>query len=214
MSSNLTEKSFPASVQFPSGKKIRYKTIAEDFTELNRFFFEYLTSFSIPVAFKEKFAENVLSMHEHLPYTFYLKVSNNLDTAAANTFGKNLWEPFPMPVIEYVHFGNGENIISQNHIVSLDIALIEDLKYMNRACTKINAVMKSFFERRNFSLVSFGCFFGKSENKVVLCGDFAPPYLQVIQTPELSSVEQNYFNFDDAAQLKNYVNLLLNAIKS
>ena len=52
------------------------------------------------------------------------------------------------------------------------------MKLIIRICSKINAVLKSFFERRNEILAEISCHFGKHEDKVLLIGDFSPASLK------------------------------------
>jgi phosphoribosylaminoimidazole-succinocarboxamide synthase len=207
-------KEYPGSLQLPTGKKIRYKTIAEDFTELNRFFLEYIASFNIPVALQGKVDDKTLLFAEAIPYQFLVKISNHLDPRTSAAFNKPAWEQYPIPVIEYTLSEPGYEPALQNQIISLGLAPVEELKFMNRLCTKINAVMKSFFERRDAALISFCCQFGKSEDKIILTGEFTPPCIRAIPNAELPTAGENFFQFEDAAQLKKYVEFLLGAIKA
>ncbi len=208
------EKTFPGFMKTGSGKKIRYKTLAENFAELDRFFLEYLGSFNIPVVFQKKADSTGLQFGECQPYPFSVRISNHLDHRAATLFGKAPWEQYPIPVLDYF-YGDVENTqISQNQIISLGLAPVEDLKFMNRLCTKINAVMRSFFDRRDASLIRCRCAFGKCEDRIVVCGEFIPPYFQVIGNPEFAGAGERYFDFEDAAHLKKYVDFLLNATKA
>jgi hypothetical protein len=208
------EKAYPGSLSLPSGKKIRYKTLAEDFAELNRFFLEYIASFNIPIALQGKRDDKTLIFSETTAYRFLIKSSNYIDPRTAGLFGKPAWEQYPIPVLEYALPEPGYEAITQNQIISLGLAPVEELKFMNRLCTKINAVMKSFFDRRDASLISFSCQFGKSEDKIILTGEFAPPWLQAAPVATLNSTGETFFQFEDAAQLKKYIEYLLSAIKA
>lgn len=208
------EKAYPGSLTLPTGKKIRYKTLAEDFAEFNRFFLEYIASFNIPIALQGKLDDKTLVFSETTPYRFLIKSSNYIDPRTAELFGKPAWEQYPIPVLEYSLPEPGYEAITQNQIISLGLAPVEELKFMNRLCTKINAVMKSFFERRDAALISFSCQFGKSDDKIILTGEFAPPWLQAMPVSALSMTGENYFQFDDAAQLKKYIEYLFSAIKA
>ena len=211
---NPAERTYPGFIQTASGKKIRYKSLAENFSELNRFFLEYIGSFNIPVAQQKKSENKTPPVTECQPFSFFVRITNHLDHRAANLFGKGPWEQYPIPVIEYSIGDCTSTPVSQNQIISLGLSAVEDLKYMNRLCTKINAVMRSFFERRDASLISFSCSFGKLDDKIVVCGEFTPPFIQVIGNPEFLNAGPNYFDFEDAAQLKKYAEFLLGATKA
>ncbi len=205
-------KTAPSSIQLPSGKKIRYKSLPEDYTKLNRFFFEYLTSFNIPVLYEGVNDDGSILLTDHVQYPFFVRVINHLDSANALIFGKNTWEPYPLPVFEYGLNDLINTPISKDQIISIGLASVEDLKLMSRLCTKINAILKSFFERRNSTVFSFSCLFGKAGEKIAITGDFFFPMLQIINNPDMTETGADYFLLDDSAELKKHVEFLLNSI--
>ena len=207
-------KVFPAVVETVYGKKLRYKNLAEDFTAFNQFFFEYLNTFNIPTVFVEKTDSITLRYSRHNLLLFYVRISNYVDEHYYKVFSKPLWDAYSIPVIEYYHVNYPLTVISQNHIIALGLTGVDELKLINRLCTKINAVLKSFFERREQYLVSTDCFFGKTNDKFVVCGEFNPLHLRYIDRNDMQNATENLFDFRDSNRLKKKSENLLSIIRT
>ncbi len=88
------------------------------------------------------------------------------------------------------------------------------LKLINRICSKVNAVLKSFFERRNFCLAEVTLGFGKHEDKIFLVDDFTPRSLKIIPSDKESKKYLDPYKLDTAAEVKNYTDHLLNLMSA
>jgi phosphoribosylaminoimidazole-succinocarboxamide synthase len=80
-------------------------------------------------------------------------------------------------------------------------------------CSKINAVLKSFFERRNSLLAEVTCHFGKSEDKIFLVDDFTPASLKVLPLNQNDRYPDPY-KFGTSAEIKQYTDHLFNLMSS
>ena len=125
-----------------------------------------------------------------------------------------MWDPYAIPVLEYFTAAPSEEMITQNHIVAAGLAEVESLKTMGRLCTKINAVLKSYFERREFALISFDCYFGKSADKLFLCGEFDPFHVRLIGKNDMSSATEKIMIPSKSAELKKLSEDLLTIIRT
>jgi phosphoribosylaminoimidazole-succinocarboxamide synthase len=56
----------------------------------------------------------------------------------------------------------------------MGLATPEELKLINRMASKVNVVLKSFFERRNLKLVDFTLEFGRQSGKILLGDEISP----------------------------------------
>jgi len=59
-------------------------------------------------------------------------------------------------------------MINPSHAIALLLVTLEEIQTIERLTSKINAVLKSFFQRRNFRLVDLALEFGRSKDKLVL----------------------------------------------
>lgn len=114
-----------------------------------------------------------------------------------------------LPVFEF-HYGCGkESMISESHLLAFNLCNPEDMKLITRICSKINAVLKSFFDRRNETLAEVCCHFGKLEDKVFLVGDFSPASIKIL--PKDENVKwTNPYKLSTSTEIKKYTEHLFN----
>jgi phosphoribosylaminoimidazole-succinocarboxamide synthase len=195
--------------QITDGKKVKVKEIGKKVALTNAFFFDYLKEYHIPTAFLRKDGENSLKFSTYLEYPFRIKILNSADKRNSKIFGMKEGSELNLPIFEF-HYGCGkESVISESHLIAFDLCNPEDMKLITRICSKINAVLKSFFERRNETLAEVCCHFGKYEEKVFLIGDFSPASLKIF--PKDESVKWiNPYKLSSAAEVKKYTEHLFN----
>jgi len=191
------------------GKKVKVKELGKKTALTNAFFFDYLKEYHIPTAFLRKDGESSLKFSTYQEYPFKVKILNLADKRNAKVFGMKEGAELALPVFEF-HYGCGkESIISESHLIAFDLCNPEDMKFITRVCSKINAVLKSFFERRNEILAEVCCHFRKYEDKVFLIGDFSPASLKIF--PKDESVKwTNPYKLATAAEIKKYTEHLFN----
>ncbi len=115
---------------------------------------------------------------------------------------------FNFQYLEY-HYGNSkDSVITESHIISFNLCSFEDLKLINRLCSKINAVVKSFFERRNLALLELTCRFGKFEGKIYLIDDFSPLSIKISSSKTEEKLPDPY-KIETASQMNKYSDFLL-----
>ncbi len=193
--------------------KIKSKNLGEKFAHLNSFFFDYLKGYHIPTAFVKSENKNTLKFikHERLPFT--IKILNIVDKRTAKIFSKKENEILNFPIFEF-HVGNGkDSLVSESHLVSFDLCSVEDLKLISRICSKVNAVLKSFFERRNTILAEVSCAFGKNDSRLFLVDDFTPRSLKILPVED-DKKWSNPYKLTTAPEIKKYTDLLHNIMSS
>ncbi len=192
-------------------KKIKVKDIGIKTCELSHFFFEYATGFQIPTAYVKKDDKSILKFVNHKPFPFTLKILNRVDKRIAKIFGLKEHSELKLPVFEF-HYGEGKDtLISESHLISFDLCNQEEMKIILRISSKVNAVLKSFFERRNEILTQLSCTFGKFEEKICLSGDFSPFGLKVFPIEE-NKKWSNPEKMSTAAEIKKYTDFIYNIV--
>lgn len=189
-------------------KRIKCKDLGKKFAYINSFIFDYLKEYHIPVAFIKAENSNSLAFYPNNRFPFSTKILNNADKHLSKIFSIKENSPLGIPVVEY-HFGTSkDSCISENHLISFNIATNDDLKLINRICSKINAVLKSFFERRNAALFEISCFFGKSDDRILLVDDFTPKSMKVLPLNNVNNI--NPFRFTSSSEIKKYTDYIYN----
>ncbi|MFO7447077.1 MAG: phosphoribosylaminoimidazolesuccinocarboxamide synthase [Ignavibacteriaceae bacterium] len=194
-------------------KKLKSKNLGERFASINSFFFDYLKEYHIPAAFVKSQDKKTLKFLNHNRLPFSVKVFNVTDKRTAKIFNKKEGEILSLPVFEF-HYGNGkDSLISESHLVAFDLCTVEDIKLITRICSKVNAVLKSFFERRGVVLAEMSCHFGKSDEKIYLVDDFTPRSLKVIPAEE-NGKWVNPYKVSTSAEAKKYTEQLYNLMSA
>jgi len=188
-------------------KKIHVKNLGEKFTRINSFFYEYLKEYHIPCAFIKNHNENSLVFLKFEQLTFSIKILNSADKRTAKIFPVKEGELLELPVFEY-HYGNSKNsIVSESHLIAFDLCTTEELKLINRICSKINAVVKAFFERRNEIVAEIVCSFGRYEGKLFLVDDFSPLSLKVFPNGNAHKWS-NPYQLSTSSEMRKYTDFL------
>ena len=190
-------------------KKIKIKDIGKKVASTNSFFFEYLQEYHIPNAFHIKDSDNSLKLLSTKEFPFRIKILNCADKRNAKIFSLKEGAEFALPIFEF-HYGDGkDSVVCESHLISFNLCSTEDLKMITRICSKVNAVLKSFFERRNEIMAELSCTFGKSEDKILLTGDFSPTSLKIF--PKDEAVKwTNPYKLTKALDVKKYTDHLYN----
>ncbi len=188
-------------------KKLKIKDIGKKTAVTNAFFFDYLKEYHIPTSFHRQDSDNSLKFLSTEDFLFRIKIQNCADKRNAKIFSLKEGEELNLPIFEF-HYGSGkESVVCESHLISFNLCSTEDLKMINRICSKINAVLKSFFERRNEIMAEISCQFGKSEDKIFLTGDFSPASLKIFPK-EKSGKWTNPYKLSTATEIKKYTDHL------
>jgi phosphoribosylaminoimidazole-succinocarboxamide synthase len=207
--SEFTVQEYPDYFQDGNEKKIKSKNLGEKFASINAFFFEYLKEYHIPSAFVKNADKNVLKFISYTRFPFFIKILNITDRRTAKIFGEKEGKILSLPLYEF-HYGDGKDtLISESHLISYKLCSNEDLKLISRMCSKINAVLKSFFERRNLLLAEVSCNFGKSAERIYLVDDFTPKSLKVLPLSKEEKWSDPY-KLTTSSQIKNYTDRIYN----
>ena len=194
-------------------KKVKIKNLGERFASINSFFFDYLKEYHIPAAFIKSYNKNSIKLIKHKKFPFAIKILNVADKRTARIFGIKEGDVLNLPIFE-IHTGNGkETMISESHLIAFDLCSVEQLKLINRICSKVNAVLKSFFERRSYILAETTCHFGKYDDKIFLVDDFTPKSLKIIPVKKEERHIDPY-KFSTSAEIKHYTDHLFNIMSA
>jgi len=193
-------------------KKVNSKNLGEKTAELTSYFFEYVNGYNIASAYVRRDGKKSIAFNTVQEFPFIIKIINAADTRTAKIFSVKNGSTLQLPIIEY-HYGHSkESVIGESHIISFDLCTYDELKFINRVCSKLNAIVKSFFERRNVSLLELTCRFGKFEGKILLIDNFSPQSIKIASNNSSDRLPDAY-KIETAAQMNKYSDFLLKLIK-
>lgn len=149
-------------------KKVRGK--AQINNEISSYIFQFLDSYHIPTHYVGKIEDKWLVVRRLEMVPIYVVVRN----VSAGSFTKNFrmdeGEVLPAPIIEF-YFKNekmGNPMVNEYHLYAFGSSNQDEIRMIQRLSAKVNAVMKNFFERRNYQLVDLKLEFGRSKGKIYL----------------------------------------------
>ncbi|RME01130.1 MAG: phosphoribosylaminoimidazolesuccinocarboxamide synthase, partial [Calditrichaeota bacterium] len=139
--------------------------------------FRYLASYYVPNHFVD-FHSDVAMVVRRLDMILVEVVVRNI---AAGSFLKRTkhkeGDVLPKPVIEFYLKDDalGDPQITEKEIFQKELCTPEELETIRRLSLKINALLKSFFGRRNIQLVDFKLEFGRTpDGKILLADEISP----------------------------------------
>lgn len=138
--------------------------------DISAFLFEYLGGFNIPTHFIKNLGgrEMLVKQLEMIPIEVVM--TNIAADQMSQRYGLEEGTELHCPILEfYLRTEDYNNpMINQSHIVAFELATNDEVRMIERMTSKINAVLKSYFLRRDFKLVDFKIEFGRHKNKLVL----------------------------------------------
>jgi phosphoribosylaminoimidazole-succinocarboxamide synthase len=149
-------------------KKVRGK--AQINSDVSSYVFQFLDSYHIPTHYVGKLDDKWLVVRKLEMIPIYVIVRN----VSAGNFSKNFrmdeGQVLPAPIIEF-YFKNdkmGNPMVNEYHLYAFGSANQDEIRMIQRLSAKVNAVMKNFFERRDYQLVDLKLEFGRNKGKICL----------------------------------------------
>ena len=160
--------------------------------------FEYLGSYHVPTHFLRRLSptEMLIKRLDMLPLEAVIR--NIAAGSLVKRLGLTEGEQLNHPIFE-LYLKNdalGDPLINEYHAYSLGLAQPEDIRMMFRLTTKINAILRSFFERRNILLVDFKLEFGRDEGELVLADEISPDTCRFWDRETKKKLDKDRFRFD------------------
>ena len=164
------------------GKKVfRIKDRPKIAVELQAFIFAYLETYQIPTHF---FSQNGGELF--VKRLSIIPVEVTVRNCASQLFAKKFKhfkakQSLEFPIFEYLlKDEKGEFFVTETHLYAMQILTPDEFRTINRLASKINAVMKSFLERRGLTLVDIAMKFGKYKGAIVLGDEISPENITAI----------------------------------
>lgn len=190
---------------FKKSKKKKITSRGECNNGTSALILEILESYHVPTYFLQKSGvkEMIVKNYVRIPIKIIIRniTAGNLCKKYNIPEGKIL----DYPIIEYYLKNEKLNdpFVNEYYIYALNYANPEEMKTIVRMSSKINAILKSFFKRRNLNLVDIKLEFGRIKGKTVVCDEISPETCTIwdIQTDEKYDLETMTNNPDSADQI-------------
>ena len=191
---------------FDGEVKSKFKNKSAYKNDISEAIFEYLHSYNIPTHFYKKHAANELQVKKLDMIPIKIIIRNIAAGTLCKRFKVEEGLLLKYPVIEYyLKTQNSEPIlIHESHAYAFDYASPDEMKHISRLALKINAVLKSFFERRSLKLVDYQLEFGRYQNQIYLGDEITPDTSRIwpIETSDRKSKKK--YSFKNGAAEESY----------
>lgn len=199
----------PDSVVYHS-QKLKFKGLDKVFQQINELVAKYISGFSInpdSAANIENLLPGVSESNKDRPH-LYVCVQNNHNEMTSGIFNTEKYSPFLIPVYEYLIEGTG-NKIGENLLLASGLITPGEIRQLNRVASKVNVILKSFFERRDLLLVEWMLKFRIQGQKIQMIPEFNPITLKLLNpgSPDLLN-----FAYNKSLNFKKYSLFILEAI--
>ncbi|MBN2013047.1 phosphoribosylaminoimidazolesuccinocarboxamide synthase [candidate division KSB1 bacterium] len=144
-------------------------------SQLSSQLLEYLQGFHVPTYFVRTEPKHSMVVRTLDIIPIQLMMRNCAAGTLCKRFGLNEGKVLDIPILEYYLKNNTDEyqLINSSHAVSFSLATADELRTIDRLASKINAVLKSFFERRDIKLVDFKLEFGRHKGKLMVGGEIS-----------------------------------------
>ncbi len=138
--------------------------------EVSTYIFQFLDSYHIPTHYVGKHDDKSMVVRALDMIPIHVLVRNIASGEFAKNFRLDEGQILPAPIIEFYYKNDkmGNPMVNEYHLYAFGSSNQDEVRIVQRLSAKINAIMKNFFERRNFQLVEFKLEFGRSKGKIFL----------------------------------------------
>lgn len=169
--------------------------------DISVYLFGYLEGFNIPTHFIKDLGgrEMLIKRLEMIPVE--VVVHNIAAGKLCERCGLENGKELGFPIMEFFLKNDDRSnpMINQTHIVALQIATLDEIRMIERMTSKINAVLKSFFSRRNLQLIDFKLEYGRYKNKIVLGDEISLDTCRLWDVSNETKSDKDKFLFDKKA---------------
>ena len=172
--------------------------------------FEYLTSYNVANHFIRRLGprEMLVRKVEIVPIE---AVMRNVATGSlVKRLGLEDGKTLRYPIFE-MYLKNdklGDPMINDYHALSLEIAAPEEIRAMFRMTAKVNALLRTFFERRGLVLVDFKLEFGRVGVELILADEISPDTCRIWDQKTRKKLDKDRFRHDMGEVEKAYQEVL------
>jgi phosphoribosylaminoimidazole-succinocarboxamide synthase len=192
-----------------NGSKRKTK-IPKDFQAENAiscFFFEYLTGFHVPTYFLEKEDDFSMKIKNVNFLPFEIRFFNKSNEEIAKNFDLEENTLFESPIITFHLLDKKykDKTINNSHIYAFGILEPEEMKFILKQARKINALLKSYFVRRNLELDELTLRFARNGKNIYLAHEFSSETMKISEKEIPKKVK---FNFETNPALALYERII------
>jgi phosphoribosylaminoimidazole-succinocarboxamide synthase len=187
-----------------SNKKTKVKNKGSINASISVNLFEYLNSYHISNHFEKKNNDKEITVQKLDMIPLEILIRNYAAGKFCKTYDFKEGEQLKTPVLEF--YLKDEKLkkppMCESLIYAKDLASLEDVLKIKKMACKTNAILKTYFERRNLNLIDIQLEFGKKNDQIILADEISLDTCTIIDAENnhktknnvsLNKIYQNYF---------------------
>jgi phosphoribosylaminoimidazole-succinocarboxamide synthase len=172
--------------------------------------FEYLESYNVMTHFISKMSDKEMQVKKSELLPLKIIISNAADRSLSKKFGIKEGEILTAPIIEYYYKNDKlkNPIVNESHMNALNLIEQEEVHFLGRTVVKVNAVMKSFFERRNMILSELRLSLGRYKGYLLVGDEISLDTCNFWRVDAENNIDKDIFNYENGKTDKIYQNIV------
>lgn len=200
---------------FDGSKKGKIRNKGAINNKISAHIFRYLEGFNVPTHFIAETGEDEMVIRKMQMIPLEVVVRNIATGSLVKRIGIKEGQVLEKPVREFFLKDDAKHdpLISESDILGQGFATSEELRLISRLAAKINAVMQSFFLRRNLKLVDFKLEFGRCKNKIMVGDEISPDTCRLWDVQTGKKMDKDRFRQDLGGVEEAYEEVLRRVLK-
>ncbi len=172
--------------------------------------FEYLESYNVMTHFISKLSDKEMQIKKSEILPLEIIVSNAVDKSLSKRFGIEEGSLLNAPIVEYYYKNEKlkNPIVNESHINALNLIGQDEVHYLGRTVAKVNAVLKSFFERRNMILVELRITLGRYKGYLLVGDEISPDTCIFWSINNENIIDKDIYSYDKGKVEEIYQNIV------
>jgi phosphoribosylaminoimidazole-succinocarboxamide synthase len=166
--------------------------------EISGQIFEYLESYNVMTHFISKLSDKEMQVKKSELLPLKIIISNAAEKSLSKKFGIQEGTILTAPIIEYYYKNDKlkNPVVNESHMNALNLIGQEEVHFLGRTVVKVNAVLKSFFERRNLILSELRLTLGRYKGYLLVGDEISPDTCNFFSVDNDNNIDNNVFSYD------------------
>lgn len=167
--------------------------------KISQFFFKQLKDRGIKSHFIENAGEREMLVKKLDMIKLEVVVRNIVAGSLVKRLGLAEGTPLTVPVIEYYYKSDelGDPMLNRYHIMSLNLAKIDELNQMEHIAFSVNTILRELLKAKNVDLIDFKLEFGRGDyGEVILADEISPDNCRFWDTVTHEKLDKDRFRQD------------------
>jgi len=192
--------------------KIKGKGIVNN--KISCHLFQYLERYNVPTHFIEQASDNEMLVKKVEIIKMEVAMRNIAAGHLCKRYGIEEGTDLQTPILEfYLKDDSLHNpLINEYHAYALELTTREEMQYFSKQAIKINAVLRSYFHRRDILLVDFKLEFGRLGDEIILADEISPDTCRLWDAKTRKKMDKDRFRHDLGEVEETYKEILERAL--